>query len=365
LQVPDSNFAQICLVGVTSAHTASDIKKGFQCLAGHQGYRHFRSLLVDHLQRWALYHGPQYAERRPVVWEPLKERPTKDKPRSRQRRLQPPSSTNHAVQMPTRSYEIAVSEDQITNSQILSDSILNDVDIQTPPPTPSVHPSPPWIPDRTFGTGPATETLPVNPVSPLHLSPMSDEIKASRRTSVKSENQDQRGAEEVSSTADSSVFTPHLHPGHAVAQHFKTEYPSYTSLTVRQLISMLLKARQNGHDDSTEHYWQFMPDEFTPGRDHLEYMGRRIDGIQFQVFIPRPDASKKNSTTKRNFCIYGCTGGSPGGDLEWLGPWKYTILIYVCLLTAGLLWHIIGQIARTTRSPENRAITRPPFSQSQ
>ena len=287
----------------------------------------------------------------------------KDKAGPRPHRLQPPSA-NHAVQMQTMGSEMAVSGGQLTNSHILSDATLNAVEIRTPPPPPSVPPSPPWISEETLGTGYAAETFPVNPVSPLHLSPMSDEIEVSRRTSVKSENQDHRDAREVSSTARSSVSTPIHPPGDAGAQHFETECPPYTSLTVRQLISMLLEARQNGHDDSTEHHWRFIPDEFTPGRDHLEYLGRRINGIQFEVFVPRP--VKSSSTSKRNFCIYGCTdSGLPGGNREWLGCWKYTIPIYFCLLTVGLLLHIIGQIARTTRARENGALTRPAFSQSQ
>lgn len=311
LQVPDSSFSQICLVGLTSAHTASDIKKGFQCLADRQGYRHFRRLLVDHLQRWALYHGPQYAERRRFIWEPRKVRPTKDKSRSRQHRLQPPS-TNHAVHIPTMGSVIALPEGQVPSSHILADSIRRDVDIPTPPPPSSVHPSPPWISDGTFDTRHGAETLSATPVSPLHLSSMSDEIEASRRTSVKSENKDHGGAGEVSSTADSSV-SKHI---------IQTESQLYTSLTVRELISMPLDARQNGHDNSTEHYWRFIPDDFAPNRDHLEYLGRRISGIQFTVFVPRPVEA---STTKKNFCIYGCTdSGSPGGDREWLGCWKYT-----------------------------------------
>ena len=325
MQVPDSSFAQICLVGVTSAHTASDIKKGFQCLADRQGYRHFRRLLVDHLQRWALYHGPQYAERRPFVWEPLKGRPTKDKSRSRQRRLQPPS-TNHAVHIPTMGSVIAIPDGQVPSSHILADSIRRDIDIRTPPPHSSVHPSPPWISDGTFDTRHGAETSSETPVSPLHLSSMSDEIEASRRTSVKSENKDHEGAGEVSSAADSSVSKPIIQTGDAGAQYFETECQLHTSLTVRKLISMLLDARQNGHDNSTEHYWRFIPDDFAPNRDHLEYLGRRISGIQFTVFVPRPVEA---STTKKNFCIYGCTdSGSPGGDREWLGCWKYTFPIH-------------------------------------
>ena len=153
--------------------------------------------------------------------------------------------------------------------------------------------------------------------------------------------------DDTSSLLDSSVSTPPIHLVDTSPRYSgESESLQYTSLTIRQFISMLLQARQSGHDDLTEHHWRFIPHEATQGRHHLEYLGRRIMGIQFQCFVP----TKRSEVNKNYFCIYGCRkGGLPEGDREWLGCWKYTIPIYFCLLTADLVWHIIGQTLRRTR----------------
>jgi hypothetical protein len=164
------NFAKICLVGPTVAQTGSDIKAAFRRPADGPGYQHFRCLLDNHCRTWTVHHGPRYNERRPLVWEPLKARPTIDQPKPRQHPPHLPSRKNHVVQRPVHCSQLVGSQGDAT----MSTPVANNIAMQITEPPPLLPSSPPWITERQFEMRPADETLHVIPVSPSHSSPMSE-----------------------------------------------------------------------------------------------------------------------------------------------------------------------------------------------
>ena len=347
---------------MTSAHTGSDIQKGFQYLADRQGYPCFRGLLADHVERWvARYPRPDYNEREPIISEKTP-RKQKDRPRSSRRQR---SATNQSVSG-TLDSETDLSDNEVTDDLTLTDTPANTITSQ-PLPRPSTIPSsPPQLSDPHFGSGDSmppspesfplpAETLPLPSVpSESHLlsPPLSTEAVASPSSALDREIGHQNATDPQSAV---STIPPRLTDEDLGA--FEDE----TVPTLREFIGMLLRARQYGHDVASNHDWTFRELNSLLHRCSPMFDGRRLKGIQMQKFIP----TEKLNPSNNHFCIYGCTkDGIPDGIREWLGCWSYQTPLYFNLANgAVLLWLTIGRIARMTIGGGNRAIIPPLFSQ--